>query len=413
MTWVYDHKSLRAFTNAVYVSAMRRLRRNPDHGHPFVLYCEPTSFCNLRCPACPTGTRRSGLERASRDMAGFKTLLDEVGDYLFTVYFYNWGEPLLHPELPEMVAHAHGKGILCHVSSNLSMPLSDGYCERLMTSGLFQLKVGVDGATPEGHAAYRVGSDLAVVKDNLRRLVAIKRANGGQGPKINVRFHVFAHNEHEIEQCAEDMRALGVDSFGAIASDLPPGSPPPADPRYRKREKTARQLEALRGRGDVAPCSWLYNAAVVNPNWSVFPCCSAPSEAFAFGRVTPEPGAAGASLADAWRNGSYRRAREIFAASNTAGWLDQVLPGANDGTDGMCLSRTQTRDAALLCEHCPTPYILERFSGDIVRLNRIFWNRTLKYLREGDARLPGMLVRAALLALARWVAPPVPDIKER
>ncbi|MDD3312410.1 radical SAM protein [Pseudodesulfovibrio sp.] len=412
MSWVYDGKSLKAFTNALYVSAMRRLRRNPDHGHPFVLYCEPTSFCNLRCPACPTGTRRSGLERASRDLAGFKTLLDEAGDYLFSLYFYNWGEPLLHPELPEMVAHAHGKGILCYVSSNLSMPLSDDYCRRLMASGLFQLKVGVDGATQEGHAAYRVGSNLETVKDNLRRLVAIKRASGGQGPRINVRFHVFAHNEHEIARCAEDMRAIGVDSFAASPSDLPPGSEPPADPRYRKSEQTARQLAALRERGDAAPCSWLYDAAVVNPNWSVFPCCSAPSESFSFGRVTPVPGRAGSSLAEVWRNGSYRRARACFRAENLPGWLERVLPGANDGTDGMCLSRAGARDAALLCEHCPTPYILERFSGDVVRLSRIFWNRAVKYLREGDPRMGGMFVRAALLGLARCIAPRIPGNKD-
>src|SRR5215467_1461709 len=71
---------------------------------PYYLIVDPTSHCQLRCPTCPTG-----VENASRKSGGnvrfrrrtflseeiYDAVLDELGDYLFLIMFYNWGEPLL------------------------------------------------------------------------------------------------------------------------------------------------------------------------------------------------------------------------------------------------------------------------------------------------------------------------------
>src|SRR5207244_12605003 len=108
-------------------------------------------------PACPTGVENllrrkpSGsrtIYRAERKIMSpelFDAVLDELGEYLFLVMFYNYGEPLLNRHLPEFIAKANARDIVTEIHSNLSLPLSDSQIEDLLTSGLDYLNLSIDG----------------------------------------------------------------------------------------------------------------------------------------------------------------------------------------------------------------------------------------------------------------------------
>jgi len=81
--------------------------------------------------------------------------MDEVGDYVFFLDLFNWGEPLLDPNLEELVRIASARRIVTNVSSNLSLPLSDERIESLVKSGLCQLVVSLDGTSQETYQNYR------------------------------------------------------------------------------------------------------------------------------------------------------------------------------------------------------------------------------------------------------------------
>ena len=90
------------------------------------------------------------------DVNLFKQAIDEMGPYLFDLWMFNWGEPLLHRQTPEMIRYAKDKGIeKIRLSTNLSIPFTDDYIDRLVRSGVDELIVSLDGTTPETYSHYR------------------------------------------------------------------------------------------------------------------------------------------------------------------------------------------------------------------------------------------------------------------
>lgn len=63
------------------------------------IYIEITNSCNLNCPFCIKNNRQK--EFVSIDK--FKRLLPKLKDYTSYLYFHIMGEPLLHPDINEML----------------------------------------------------------------------------------------------------------------------------------------------------------------------------------------------------------------------------------------------------------------------------------------------------------------------
>lgn len=117
-------------------------------------YVEITNICNLNCSFCP-GTRREGRFMSSAEFERIASAL--VGHTKF-LYFHLMGEPLLHPELAQLLAIAHSKGFRVIITTNGCL-LSDAG-ETLMSSpALHRVNIslqsfeGSGGADMEGYMA--------------------------------------------------------------------------------------------------------------------------------------------------------------------------------------------------------------------------------------------------------------------
>ena len=77
-------------------------------------YLEITNVCNLTCAFCP-GTRR---EKRFLSLEEFKILSAKLRPYTDYLYFHLMGEPLLHPELGEFLAHAGALGFRVILTTN-------------------------------------------------------------------------------------------------------------------------------------------------------------------------------------------------------------------------------------------------------------------------------------------------------
>jgi len=293
------------------------LKREYIRNYPVQAYIEPTMFCNLRCPACPTGLQLGLRPSSTLKWDLFKSTIDEIGDYIFSLFMYNWGEPLLHKQTPEMIRYAKDKQINIILSSNLSLNLTDDYIERLVRSGLDTLIVSLDGTTEEAYAKYRLRGDFQLVRDNMLRIQAAKKNAGVQTPKVVWQFLVFKHNEKEIEQARAEFKEWGADEItieGAIMPFAPhdegfePSTLPAFDiyhPDHQFQKQTDKHDESNR------PCSWLYGIFVLNPNGKVSPCCASAGEDTDFGDYSIKNG-----FFDVWNNNTFKRARAPFTASN-------------------------------------------------------------------------------------------------
>jgi hypothetical protein len=318
---------------------------------------------------------------------------------------YNWGEPLMHRDFAALVRYAAERGIIVTASSNLSVTLSEKQCEEIVSSGLHSLKVGIDGASPQVHAQYRRGSNLDLVHGNVRALLRAREKLKSPTPVISVSYHVFAHNESEIDEFSMQMAEIGVDSYSAVPAWLPPDGTVsmPKDPRYNMYQAVNRSIAKLRARGEqLRPCTWLYYASIVNPGGTISPCCGVVSESSDFGRVDAanSPGDVAEQFSRAWNGQRYSAARELFGTgADVKRWAATNLRDLE--VDGMAFSG---KEASMICVKCPIPQTLEQWSRQIRRIYKRTWRLTWQCLKSFD--LPGAVASAAkalILRVAVWL----------
>src|SRR5437868_15300244 len=100
-----------------------RVRHSVARHLPMLLRPEPrqieiaiTAQCNLRCVGCRYG--RELMQGSQLQWPLVRDLLDDAKDAgIWEVRFYG-GEPLLHPELPQMIEHTVTLGMQPYVTTN-------------------------------------------------------------------------------------------------------------------------------------------------------------------------------------------------------------------------------------------------------------------------------------------------------
>jgi radical SAM protein with 4Fe4S-binding SPASM domain len=256
---------------AFLISAI--IKKRLTWGLPPVLTIEPTNVCNLRCPLCVTGNGSMERPYGRMDFESYKKLIDEVGDRVLYLVFFNQGEPYLHRQFNDFVAYAKQRGIYVTTSTNAHY-FDEENAEAVVRSGIDTLIVSVDGATQETYAHYRVGGSLEKVKQGIRNLVSAKKNLRRTTPYIYMQFLVMKHNEHEIAAMAQLAAELGVDRFlkKNIQVETLEGAHAwlPSAERFRRYQLSENDFVAKRGRG-VCMRPWL--TTMVNWDGTVAPCC--------------------------------------------------------------------------------------------------------------------------------------------
>ncbi len=197
------------------------------------IYVEPTNRCNLTCVTC---IRHSWDEPfGDIDWPVYEALINSLGDLpkVKTIAFSGFGEPLVHPRFPEMVALAHERGLRTEMTSN-AMLLTSSLAESLVDAGLDQFTVSIDGASDEAHGKVRPGASLDEITDNVRNLyrwsekkagvqldIEIDLGIGLSAPlTIGIEFVAMKRNIHELpelQRLADRIKA----SFILVSNVLP------------------------------------------------------------------------------------------------------------------------------------------------------------------------------------------------
>lgn len=294
--------------NFIFIEKQKLNREEYIQGYPYWLTIDPTNFCNLKCPFCPTGQGRNSRTKAMLSLDNFKRIIDEIGPYLIHIDFCNWGEPLLNKQIYEMIKFAKQYRIDTKIDSNLNQ-FSEEEAENLVLSGLDKIIVSIDGATKETYSKYRVGGDFNRVMDNLKLLIKKKRELNRTSPYISWQFLVFRHNEHEIEQVKRIGNYLGVDQVGITKAFIGNKDWIPLNEEhshYRTEEVNSEYTSKYFKRPQETICNWPWEAVVINSNGSVSVCCSVEDEKYDFGNIFQQ------SLREIWNNEKYRLARRYI-----------------------------------------------------------------------------------------------------
>lgn len=192
-------------------------------GHTYVV--EISGSCNLRCPSCPNGNSRAaipGRQAMQRlmDLEVYRRIIQRISQPPWRascVILYNWGEPLLHPQVGEMIKIARSAGIGASISTNLN---AVKHLESVVRARPVHLKVSLSGISEETYGIGHAGGKAATVVSNLHLLRELIDAHA-PGLKVEVGFHVYRHNIHEVPAVKELAAGLGFDLSPGIAYFCP------------------------------------------------------------------------------------------------------------------------------------------------------------------------------------------------
>jgi MoaA/NifB/PqqE/SkfB family radical SAM enzyme len=112
--------------------------------HPFLAHIIPMRRCNLDCTYC------NEFDDVSKPvpLAEMKRRLDLLADMGTSTITISGGEPLMHPELDEVIRHARRRGMIAGLITN-GFFLNKERIQRLNEAGLEHLQISIDNVMPD------------------------------------------------------------------------------------------------------------------------------------------------------------------------------------------------------------------------------------------------------------------------
>ena len=195
-----------------YISRRTRLWTYPDR-----MYLESTNICNLRCVMCPTGLGMLTRPKGFMDYDLFTRVIDEMAPHVQTTTLHIWGEPLLHPQIYDMIAYCRSRGLHSEISTNATV-LNEESSRKILDAGLGGIYLCLDGATQETYERVRRRADFEQTRENIRRFVEMK-SKRGHGPRVSVQIINIKPTAADIEQFKRVWSIPGVDRIHVKAFD--------------------------------------------------------------------------------------------------------------------------------------------------------------------------------------------------
>ena len=301
-------------------------RRDIRFGRPMMLMVEPTNHCNLQCPLCPSGNGEMTRPRGIMPFEDFQRAFDPLADDLLLLLLWNQGEPFINRDLTRMVRHAASRNVPTITSTNVHYVRSDEEAEDIVTSGLSELILCLDGVDPETYVKYRVGGDFDRVLDGIDRITRAKRRLGTKGPLIHLQFIIMKHNEGQIESARDLARRFGVDRLSLktaqVYTDDDVDEFLPSDPSLSRYDY---QAEGLKTKARLKnTCRHLWYSTVINWDGSVSPCCFDKDVHYGLGQTLD-----GTDFDDVWTGERYTRFRNDILGDRAA------VPICNNCSEGI------------------------------------------------------------------------------
>ncbi|MEM6766356.1 MAG: radical SAM/SPASM domain-containing protein [Bacteroidota bacterium] len=314
LTQTITPRKLRNFWN-IYTSYFQaKNSRDPRlKGMPIKIGIEPTTACNLRCPACISGLRAFSRPTGMLDMELFKKMIDELSPELIYLLMYFQGEPFLNKNFLPMVRYAHEKKVYVATSTNGHFITAEKAIE-VVKSGLSEVIFSIDGTTQESYATYRIGGKLERVIQSMRYLLEARKKLGKLNPFVILQFIVLRPNQHQIEDVRILGRQLGVDHVAiktAQLYDFEEGHELIPDlPKFSRYKKTADGKYAIKNKLENQ-CWKMWQGMEITWDGKVLPCCFDKDAEYIMGEF-PET-----SIREIWQSETYKAFRRKLLTSRS------------------------------------------------------------------------------------------------
>ena len=173
---------------------------------PYHAHIEPTTYCNIKCENCINDTVQ--VER--RGHLSINTLKDilKMMPFIRDISLLGLGEPLMNPEILDMLGLIKSKGIACRIATN-GMLLDKIDIMKLLNS-IDQCIISFDAATKEKFEEIKKGSDFDRIVKNIKDIVEIMDKNKIPA-EISLHTVITKNNLGEVSDIPEMAAKLMVD----------------------------------------------------------------------------------------------------------------------------------------------------------------------------------------------------------
>ena len=227
-------------------------------------FLEINSVCNLHCPTCTKGNQK-WYEHVTgvMDPGLMERILDKITceNPRAIVFLYGNSEPFLHPHLAECIRSIKWHGLHPELSTNLNAIKN---VEEVLAERPDMIIISLSGWTQEIYQRGHAGGNIERVKENMRTIAeANNRIPEEKRVRIEVNYHVYNDNEHEIAPMHEYAHNLGLGFFTSLARAI---SMENAIQYCRAMDPDATPFEVQDGQPDwnklLPPLTKTYDAAM-------------------------------------------------------------------------------------------------------------------------------------------------------
>jgi MoaA/NifB/PqqE/SkfB family radical SAM enzyme len=169
---------------------------------------EVAGKCNLRCITCNMGVPSANKDGGYMSANDYRAVLEKMKNeipFLNSVYMYTWGEPLLNPQIDEIISITSELGIAGEISTNLVIDPS--IIERTIKANPDFLVVPCSGVG-ERFERTRTGGKWELFHSNLYKLREYIDHYGAE-TTVRIHYHMYRDNLDEdynaIEQLCKEL----------------------------------------------------------------------------------------------------------------------------------------------------------------------------------------------------------------
>ncbi len=272
---------------------------------PEVFSLETTLACNLKCPECALGGGMIDRSKGFMNFDTFKIVADKIRPYVKYFYLHIWGEPMLNKDIITMIKYA-STFTKTNISTN-GIVLDENKAEELITSGVSDIIVSIDGVSQEIYEKYRIGGN---VQQAWQALYWLQQDNIKHGSRVNIfpQFIVFKHNQHEMQHFHNLCLSIGLQpTFKSpyIRTDK-------SDFEYSELPQFIRPHfpDHISLRNAMIECANALNVFTILFDGSVVICCHDYGGLTTFGNIFEQ------EVSDIWDDPSYRKFRWQIISGN-------------------------------------------------------------------------------------------------
>lgn len=276
---------------------------NLSNQFPATLNIEPTNICNLDCSFCPV--KKTNRAKGFVKLGFYKKVIDQISQQkrLKVLWLNKDGEPLLHPQIDELISYAKKKKVADRIEiySN-GILLDKSMVQKLIKAELDSLVISLDASNRKAFKRLKRKDLYNQIITNINNFLRTRKKLKTKRPLVSAKI-VDLGNDKEIvrfkkiwQNKVDDIIIQPLHSWeGSLENTADFQSSVPKSKRY--------------------PCNLPWLAPAINWDGTLVPCCvNFKKNELIMGDLKKQ------SLKEIWQGNKFKKLRQAHLDQDFSQW---------------------------------------------------------------------------------------------